>query len=212
MKTTIKKLTLLSIIALALFFFGPAETTKGALTKTIPQTAVDFDRDIRPIFATSCLKCHGEKKQSAGLRLDAKSHAMRGGQSGPAITQGKSAESLLIKRVAPAHEDERMPPAGDPLTAAQIAMLKAWIDAGAVWPESDADRASAHDKRLDHWAWQALKRPQPPAATSYTLKIRRNCKRRDSGCRRRRIDASSSVVCPSICWGYRPTRSESNSS
>ena len=39
---------------------------------------ISFDRDIRPIFAAHCVQCHNEKKQSGGLRLDAKSFAVRG--------------------------------------------------------------------------------------------------------------------------------------
>lgn len=171
MKTSIKKLTALLAIGLSFYLFALSES---AGTAPAPQTSppLDFDRDIRPIFAARCFGCHGEKKQSGGLRLDVKAPALRGGQSGPAIIAGKSAESLLIKRVTAEHEDERMPPAGPPLTAAQIATLKSWIDGGAVWPENETDRAAARDKRLDHWAWQALKRPGVPAAGNPNLKPR----------------------------------------
>ena len=130
----------------------------------VPSARADefsFERDIRPIFASRCVACHGANKQKAELRLDAKSLALRGGESGPVIVPGKSGESLLWKRVSSTDDDERMPPNGKPLTAAQLAALKAWIDAGAVWPESDADRAAANDKRREHWAWQPIKRVTP---------------------------------------------------
>src|SRR5258708_37888494 len=62
--------------------------------------AVDFARDIQPIFAARCYDCHGEKKQKSGFRLDDKAVALRGGDSGkPAIVPGKSAESSLIHRI-----------------------------------------------------------------------------------------------------------------
>src|SRR6476469_2942740 len=61
---------------------------------------VDFAREIQPIFAERCFGCHGPKKQEAEFRLDAKEVALKGGELGPAIVPGKSAESLLIKFVA----------------------------------------------------------------------------------------------------------------
>ena len=124
---------------------------------------ISIERDIRPIFASRCVACHGANKQKGELRLDAKRLALRGGASGPVIVAGKSGESLLWQRVSSTNDDERMPPDGKPLTAAQLAALKAWIDAGAVWPESDADRAAANDKRREHWAWQPIKRVTPPS-------------------------------------------------
>ena len=123
---------------------------------------ISFEQDIRPILSAHCVACHGANKQKAELRLDAKSFALRGGESGPVIVSGKSSESLLWQRVFSTNDDERMPPTGKPLTPAQLANLKAWIDAGAVWPESDADRAATSDKRREHWAWQPIKRVTPP--------------------------------------------------
>lgn len=122
---------------------------------------ISFERDVRPILTARCVTCHGANKQKGELRLDAKSFALRGGDSGPVIVAGKSVESLLWQRVSSTSDDERMPPDGKPLTAEQLAALKAWIDAGAVWPESDADRAAANDKRREHWAWQPINRVTP---------------------------------------------------
>ncbi len=83
--------------------------------------------------------------------------ALKGGHDGPAIIEGKADASPIYQRITSADEDERMPPKGDPLSTAQIALVKAWIDAGAVWPENDADRAAAVDKRLQHWSVQPVK-------------------------------------------------------
>ena len=97
-----------------------------------PTPAIDFAKDIQPIFSTSCYECHGPDKQKAGLRLDDKQAALKGGDSGPLLIPGKSAESLLIQAVLGSKKDlARMPKKKDPLTAAQIALLKAWIDQGA---------------------------------------------------------------------------------
>lgn len=121
--------------------------------------ALDFEKEIRPLLQDRCVKCHGEKKNKADLRLDAKSHAFKGGESGAVIVAGDSAKSLLFARITSQDEDEIMPPDGEPLTPAQTALFKQWIDAGAEWPESVADKAAQVDKRLQHWAWQPLHRP-----------------------------------------------------
>ena len=89
--------------------------------------AVDFDREIRPLLQERCIECHGDKKQKGELRLDAKVHAFKGGHDGPAILAGKADASPLFLRVTSTDEDERMPPKGDPLTSAQISLIREWI-------------------------------------------------------------------------------------
>ncbi|MBK8092996.1 MAG: DUF1553 domain-containing protein [Verrucomicrobiaceae bacterium] len=115
----------------------------------------DFDREIRPLLQERCVECHGPEKQKADLRLDARIHAFKGGESGPAIIAGKTSASPLFKHIT-ATGDERMPPKGEPLTADQIAKIKAWIDSGAIWPENAADKAAAQDPRLTQWAYQPI--------------------------------------------------------
>ena len=85
---------------------------------------------------------------------------MGGGESGPAILPGKSAESLLIRLVAGRDEGRIMPAKGPRLTAEQIGVLRAWIDQGANWPDG-ADK-SAVAGGSDHWAYKPLTRPAVP--------------------------------------------------
>jgi mono/diheme cytochrome c family protein len=96
---------------------------------------VDFSRDIAPIFDKSCLRCHGPERPKSGFRLDNRDSALKGGKEGVDILPGKSAESPLIHYVSGLVPDMQMPPEGkgDPLTAGQIGLLRAWIDAGAPW-------------------------------------------------------------------------------
>ncbi|MBK8037414.1 MAG: DUF1553 domain-containing protein [Verrucomicrobiaceae bacterium] len=129
--------------------------------------AVDFDREIRPLLQERCIECHGEKKQKGELRLDAKVHAFKGGNDGPAILAGKADASPLFQRIISTDEDEKMPPKGDPLTSAQISLIREWISSGAKWPENAADKAALTDKRLQHWSVQPIPRKgafQAPAA------------------------------------------------
>ncbi len=95
-----------------------------------PPAKIDFEKHVQPLLAQKCFACHGDEVQQSGLRLDKRQNAMRGGDYGPVILPGKSAESKLIKRVVNGDGGMKMPPTG-PLTADEIDLLKAWIDQGA---------------------------------------------------------------------------------
>ncbi len=133
------------------------KTTLFILLAAAPALAVDFDQDIRPLLQKHCVECHGEKKQKGELRLDAKIFAFKGGHDGMAIVAGDTAKSLLFQRIHSTDDDERMPPKGEPLSPVQIALVQAWIQAGAIWPENAADKAAAVDKRLQHWSVQPVR-------------------------------------------------------
>ena len=117
---------------------------------------IDFEKQVRPLLIARCGECHGPQDQQSGLRLDARHTAFRGGDSGVAIVPGKSGESELLRRVTSSDEDERMPPEGEALSAAEVDILTRWIDRGAVWPETEYDRLAKIDPRLEHWAFQPI--------------------------------------------------------
>ena len=97
---------------------------------------IDFDRDVRPIFQQSCIRCHGPEKPKSHFRLTDRAAALKGGDNNPDdIVPGDSARSRLIHYVARVAEDLEMPPLGkgEPLTDEQIGVLRAWIDQGAKW-------------------------------------------------------------------------------
>jgi mono/diheme cytochrome c family protein len=121
---------------------------------------VDYVRDVKPILAGTCYRCHGPDKERSGLRLDTVAAALAGGNSGPAIVPGKSGRSRLIRAVSGADGVKAMPPTGKRLTARQIALLKAWIDQGARAP---ATEMTAQRTRSRHWAFQPVRRPRAPA-------------------------------------------------
>src|SRR5687768_9133926 len=96
---------------------------------------LDYARDIKPLLAAHCAKCHGPEKQENGLRVDAGSLAVRGGDSGAAIVPGKPAASLLIQAVKGEGDASKMPPEDEPqLSSDQISLLVKWIEAGAQFP------------------------------------------------------------------------------
>jgi mono/diheme cytochrome c family protein len=124
-----------------LFFLVVCQVVGAAEIQTNQQppaavAKINFDSDIRPIFETSCIRCHGPEKPKSHFRLDNRAAALKGGNENPDdIVPGNSAESLLIRYVARKVPDLEMPPVGkgDPLTPVQIALLRDWIDQGAGW-------------------------------------------------------------------------------
>ena len=126
-----------------------------------PPKTVDYERDVKPIFAKHCISCHGPDKQKSGLRLDKRTNALTGGDSGAVILPGKSADSTLIKLVSNDDPNERMPPKGPRLTAAEIATLQQWIDEGAKGPDDNAKT-----NPVDWWSFKPLAKPTVPAGAN----------------------------------------------
>lgn len=115
-----------------------------ALLSAMPLAAagrmVDFNQQVHPIFAQRCFGCHSGDKRFGGLSLGTYNDVMKGGKTGRIVDPGSSAESLLIMRVM-GNGVPVMPPAGEKLTANEIAALKSWIDQGAR-PAPDAAAAA----------------------------------------------------------------------
>lgn len=125
------------------------------------QSKPDFKTDVQPLLQRKCVMCHNERVSQNGVRLDDGETALAGGYSGPVILPGKSGESKLIARVSSTKKGFMMPPAGTPLTEAEVAILKRWIDAGAEWPRAPKP-AMAAKPRSGHWAFQPVSRPEVP--------------------------------------------------
>ena len=123
---------------------------------------IDFGRDVRPLLEQHCYTCHGPDKQRSGYRLDDQRVALSGGEgSAPNIVPGNSAASPLIHFVAGLDDDTRMPSKGDPLTADEVGVLRAWIDQGAAWPE-DTRPIEVIEPWRKHWSFQPLRQPAVP--------------------------------------------------
>ena len=108
----------------------PAATPKIAEKK--PEGSSVFVEYVLPIFQSTCVDCHGEEKQKAGLRLDSIAAVLKGGKEGAVVAAGKPEESPLYQRITlPKDDDDIMPPKGDPLNKAQTDLIKLWIASGA---------------------------------------------------------------------------------
>jgi hypothetical protein len=130
-----------------------------------PPTPVSFPKDILPVLEASCLSCHGAGTKLAGLDLRTRETALTGGAHGAAIVPGNADQSRLYRYVA-GLEAIRMPMGGDPLTPAQIAAFKSWIDQGAQWdapaatatntaanPLATLERMEITDEQRNYWAF-----------------------------------------------------------
>src|SRR5579885_1172903 len=126
------------------------------LSSAFPARAeIRFNRDIRPIMADTCFRCHGPDKSSrmAGLRLDTREEATRPLRDGRVpIVPGDPEKSEIIQRIFAAGA-RTMPPAyiHKELTPAQKNTIRQWVAEGA--------------KNEGHWAYQPVERPKPPRAT-----------------------------------------------
>jgi hypothetical protein len=135
--------TALVVFGTALVVFGTALVVSADDVKpaaTLPpasaKTGVTYATDIKPIFDTTCLKCHDStKKPRAGLALDSLQGTLKGSKDGKVVTVGDSAHSDLVLSIAHAGNDpDTFMPKGKgakPLTPEQIGLIRAWIDQGA---------------------------------------------------------------------------------
>jgi mono/diheme cytochrome c family protein len=126
----------LTMVAVLIAGTARAKMTPEQVASLPPPTprAVDFMRDVKPLFDTRCVKCHGRGKAKGGFRLDTEETFRTGGNSGPVAVSGKSAESHLIELVSGVDPDNVMPVKGSRLTRDQVGVLRAWIDQGMPWP------------------------------------------------------------------------------
>jgi mono/diheme cytochrome c family protein len=123
-----------------------------------------FEMHVRPILAKHCYSCHTQTRMG-GLQLDTRDHAFAGGKDGAVIVPGEPAKSLLFRAVSYT-EERKMPPTAK-LKDEEIAAIKTWIDAGAVWPEDKAVTSSKGEyvitkEQRAFWSFQPVKMPGLP--------------------------------------------------
>ncbi len=122
----------------------------------VPRTAIDFQREVRPILSDACFDCHGPdaKTRKAHLRLDVADGGIFEERDGDTVVSpGKPGESDLVRRITATDPDEKMPPPKHhrQLNAKEINVLSRWVAEGARWQ--------------DHWSLIAPRRPSLPSVT-----------------------------------------------
>jgi mono/diheme cytochrome c family protein len=92
-----------------------------------PAGPVSYSRQVAPILQARCVECHGAETKEAGLSVATYQDLMKGSQYGAVIEAGDPAGSLLMEMIAAGE----MPQDAPPMPAEEIAILRAWIAAGA---------------------------------------------------------------------------------
>jgi mono/diheme cytochrome c family protein len=165
------------VAALTTLLLASAASSQAPPTAQVkahdPAKVEFFEKKVRPILADHCYHCHSADTKPAGnLRVDDRNGLLSGGSSGPAVVPGEPEKSLLLKRVAAKDGKKRMPLEGKHLTDEEIADLTRWIKDGAAWPAVRLPASLGKLKpefevlKKEHWAWQPLTNPKPPAPKS----------------------------------------------
>lgn len=121
--------------------------------------AVDFTLDVYPLLQQRCLHCHGADRQEGSLRLDRREFADRGGHTGSPVLGGTVETNGILRRVTTADAAIRMPKGESPLSDAEVAVLRRWVEQGTPWvdpPETAAARARRYE-----WSWESLQPLDP---------------------------------------------------
>jgi hypothetical protein len=115
--------------------------------------APPFSKSVAPLLRARCLRCHSGDKARGDLKLTTRAAMLA------AVIPGKAGESLLFTHV----RDGKMPPK-EPLPAAEVELLRRWIDAGAAWdvPELKSDVTAASPS--DWWSLRPVRRPPVPTS------------------------------------------------
>lgn len=119
-----------------------------------------FEKDIQPLLTNKCVDCHSGDEARGGLQLDQFIELYRGGTSGPILEPGNAQRSFLFHITA----SGEMPPADsdDPLTTAELELLRRWIDSGATANQAIDAATLRRETQSDHWAFQQLQTPGIP--------------------------------------------------
>jgi hypothetical protein len=120
---------------------APAEFDPSKLPPPA-QVQIVFSRDIKPILSNTCYRCHAGEKPKSHFVLTTRETALKGGDAGVDILPGQSAKSPLIYYVSRLVPEMEMPPEGKgtPLTSEQVGLLRAWIDQGVAWEQTEPEK------------------------------------------------------------------------
>ncbi len=120
--------------------------------------AADFAHEVVPILRKHCGECHTGDKKKGGFSMNTRAAFLEGGENGAVLVPGAADRSRLLEVVTTTDADERMPPKGDRLTPAEVAVLRDWVATGAAWADGFAFKQPAYEAPL------LPRRPELPPA------------------------------------------------
>lgn len=118
------------------------------------QHSVDFNREIAPILARSCLRCHGGGQDAVDDLLTSPQRARQGGDSGKDLLALPIETNEIVRRIRAIEPGDRMPLSGPPLSEAEIQAIERWILAGAAWPVRDEEANAPQGPWYSRWSIQ----------------------------------------------------------
>lgn len=177
----------------AMVVWTGAGLLSSAAGPVVTAAEIDFAHQIAPVLREHCGMCHIGDQKKGGLSLNSLATLLAGGESGKSVVSGKSDQSDLFARLTSNDPDLRMPPEGPRLSAAKVALIKEWIDAGLPWedgftfgkrgyepplkprrpelPAATAGREHPIDRIID--AYLAVRKAPPPAPVEDAVFVRR---------------------------------------
>ena len=112
---------------------GVSESNQSPSPLNTDGNLIDAQRDIVPILRDNCLACHGPDDAKNDFRVDDHDSMMDYIESGDV-----ESSSLFVDYLTTDDPDYLMPPPskGGPLSTTELALIRVWIEEGAVWPEN----------------------------------------------------------------------------
>lgn len=154
------------VVTFAVGWILPALFAPGLVGGELPSAdrQLSFRGDVYPLLREHCFRCHQGRDSEAGYRLDLRAELLGETNGEPLVVVGNSGKSRLVQLVSGIVPDERMPPKGEgrPLTKAEVALLRDWIDQGLEW---DNELLPPRLSDGGHWAFQTVQRPKVPTNT-----------------------------------------------
>ena len=122
-----------------------------------------FRNEIKTLFDSQCLKCHGGDKTKSSFDLSSRQGLIAGGDQGIAVIPGNAKESPLINYLR--HSEEPfMPPKEDKMQESSIKLIEKWIDLGAAYDSPLVERSNGEkapmkvtDEDRSYWAYSPIK-------------------------------------------------------
>jgi hypothetical protein len=131
----------------------------GTLSAAEPNIQDDFfQKEVATIFQQRCLSCHNDDERKGDFSLQSSAAAFKDGY----LEAGDADASHLIELITPVGGKSKMPKNADPLSAAEITVIRKWIDDGAKWP-AEFRLTESRVADLDWWSLRPLARPDVPA-------------------------------------------------
>jgi mono/diheme cytochrome c family protein len=127
----------------------------GTLSAAEPNIQDDFfQKEVATIFQQRCLSCHNDDERKGDFSLQSSAAAFKDGY----LEAGDADASHLIELITPVGGKSKMPKNADPLSAAEITVIRKWIDDGAKWP-AEFRLTESRVADLDWWSLRPLARP-----------------------------------------------------